>query len=173
MFTFKFSRGRGPRNEPTLLTEKKDPVDLKWQLKIAINVSDQEKSSLTFIQKIETKFDEEIKTAFENLADSALIADLKSSDKESNNESSHGSDIDIQEECQGQKLSVILIAGLLGMITSKLVLEVFLSRAVPWTEQKKRLSKVPNIEVSDLFKDYDFHLVQLLDTSLIKMNALS
>ena len=33
----------------------------------------------------------------------------------------------------GQKLSVILIAGLLGMITSKLVLEVFLSRAVSWT----------------------------------------
>ena len=31
-----------------------------------------------------------------------LIADLKSSDKESNNESSHGSDIDIQEECQGK-----------------------------------------------------------------------
>ena len=40
-------------------------------------------------------------------------------------------------------------------------------------EQKKRLSKVPNVEVSNLFKDYDFHLVQLLNTSLIKMNALS
>ena len=39
--------------------------------------------------------------------------------------------------------------------------------------KKKRLSKVPNVEVSDLFKDYDFHLVQLLNTSLIKMNALS
>lgn len=37
-----------------------------------------------------------------DMADSTLIADLKSSDKESNNESSHGSDIDIQEECQGK-----------------------------------------------------------------------
>ena len=39
--------------------------------------------------------------------------------------------------------------------------------------QKQRLIKVPNVEVSGLFKDYDFHLVQSLDTSLIEMNALS
>ena len=39
--------------------------------------------------------------------------------------------------------------------------------------QKQRLIKVPNVEVSGLFKDYDFHLVQSLDTSLIEMNAFS
>ena len=38
---------------------------------------------------------------------------------------------------------------------------------------KQRLIKVPNVEVSGLFKDYDFHLVQSLDTSLIETNALS
>lgn len=31
--------------------------------------------------------------------------------------------------------------------------------------QKERLIKVPNVEVSGLFKDYDFHLVESLDTS--------
>ena len=39
--------------------------------------------------------------------------------------------------------------------------------------QKQRLIKVPNVEVSGLFKDYDFHLVHSLDTSLIEMNASS
>ena len=39
--------------------------------------------------------------------------------------------------------------------------------------QKQRLVKVPNVLVSGLFKDYDFHLVQSLDTSLIEMNTLS
>ena len=39
--------------------------------------------------------------------------------------------------------------------------------------QKQRLIKVPNVEVSGLFKDYDF-LVQSLNTSqLIETNALS
>ena len=32
---------------------------------------------------------------------------------------------------------------------------------------------MPNVEVTGLFKDYDFHLVQSLDTSLIKVNVLS
>lgn len=39
--------------------------------------------------------------------------------------------------------------------------------------QKERSIKVPNVGVTGLFKDYDFHLVQSLDTSLIEMNALS
>lgn len=39
--------------------------------------------------------------------------------------------------------------------------------------QKQRLIKVPHVEVSVLFKDHDFHLVQSLETSLIEMNALS
>ena len=39
--------------------------------------------------------------------------------------------------------------------------------------QQQRLINVPNVEVSGLFKDYDFHLVQSLDKSLIEMNALS
>lgn len=38
--------------------------------------------------------------------------------------------------------------------------------------QKEILIKVPNVEVSGLFKDYDFHLVESLDTSLIEMIAL-
>ena len=38
--------------------------------------------------------------------------------------------------------------------------------------QKERLIKVPNFEVSGLCKDYDFLLVQSLDTSLTVMNAL-
>ena len=38
--------------------------------------------------------------------------------------------------------------------------------------QKERLIKEPNVEVSGLFKDYDFHLVESLDTSLIEMIAL-
>ena len=33
--------------------------------------------------------------------------------------------------------------------------------------------EVPNVEVSGLFKDYDFRFVQPLDTSLIEANALS
>ena len=32
--------------------------------------------------------------------------------------------------------------------------------------QKQRFIKIPVVEVSGLFKDYDFHLVQSLDTSL-------
>ena len=32
--------------------------------------------------------------------------------------------------------------------------------------QKQRFIKIPVFEVSDLFKDYDFHLVQSLNTSL-------
>ena len=39
--------------------------------------------------------------------------------------------------------------------------------------QKERLIKVLNVEISGLFRDYDFHLVQSLDKSLIEMNALS
>ena len=39
--------------------------------------------------------------------------------------------------------------------------------------QKQRLIKVSHVEVSFLFKDHDFHLVQSLETSLIEMNALS
>ena len=38
--------------------------------------------------------------------------------------------------------------------------------------QKERLIKVPNFEVIGLCKDYDFRLVQSLDTSLTVMNAL-
>lgn len=38
--------------------------------------------------------------------------------------------------------------------------------------QKERLIKVPNVEVSGLFKDDDFHFVESLDTSLIEMIAL-
>ena len=38
--------------------------------------------------------------------------------------------------------------------------------------KKEILIKVPNVEVSGLFKDYDFHLVESLDTSLIEMIAL-
>ena len=38
--------------------------------------------------------------------------------------------------------------------------------------QKEILIKVPNVEVSGLFKDYDFHLVESLDISLIEMIAL-
>ena len=32
--------------------------------------------------------------------------------------------------------------------------------------QKQRFIKIPVVEVSGLFNDYDFHLVQSLDTSL-------
>ena len=39
--------------------------------------------------------------------------------------------------------------------------------------QKQRLIKALNVEVSGLFKDYDFHLVQSLNTSFIEMHALS
>ena len=38
---------------------------------------------------------------------------------------------------------------------------------------KQRLNKLPNVEVTALFKDYDFHLAQSLDTYLIEMNAWS
>ena len=43
---------------------------------------------------------------------------------------------------------------------------------IKWTfrifeqRQKQRVIKIPTVEVSGLFKDYDFHLVQSLDTSL-------
>ena len=39
--------------------------------------------------------------------------------------------------------------------------------------QIKRLINVPNVEVSGLSKDFNFHLFQSLDTSLIEMNVLS
>ena len=43
----------------------------------------------------------------------------------------------------------------------------------PMEYSSKRLIKVPSVEVSGLFKDYDFHLVQSLDTLMEIMNALS
>lgn len=38
--------------------------------------------------------------------------------------------------------------------------------------QKEKLIKVPSVEVSGLFKDYDFHLVESLDASFIEIIAL-
>ena len=39
--------------------------------------------------------------------------------------------------------------------------------------QRQRLVKVPIAEVAGLFKTYDFHQVELLDTPLVKMSVLS
>ena len=39
--------------------------------------------------------------------------------------------------------------------------------------QRQRLVKVPIVEVAGLFKTYDFHLVELLDTPLVEMSVLS
>ena len=38
------------------------------------------------------------------------------------------------------------------------------------TMTETEIDKSTQCEVSGLFKDFDFHLVQLVDTSLIKMN---
>ena len=39
--------------------------------------------------------------------------------------------------------------------------------------QRQRLVKVPIVEVAGLFKTYDFHQVESLDTPLVKMSELS
>ena len=39
--------------------------------------------------------------------------------------------------------------------------------------QRQRLVKVPIVEVAGLFKTYDFHQVESLDTPLVEMNVLS
>ena len=39
--------------------------------------------------------------------------------------------------------------------------------------QRQRLVKVPIVEVTGLFKTYDFHLVESLDTPLVEMSVLS
>lgn len=39
--------------------------------------------------------------------------------------------------------------------------------------QRQRLIKVPIVEVAGLFKTYDFHEVQSLDTPLVEMSVLS
>ena len=39
--------------------------------------------------------------------------------------------------------------------------------------QKQRLTKLSNVEVSALFKDYDFHLAHSLETYLLEMSASS
>ena len=39
--------------------------------------------------------------------------------------------------------------------------------------QRQRLVKVPIVEVAGLFKTYDFHLVETLDTPLVEMSVLS
>ena len=38
--------------------------------------------------------------------------------------------------------------------------------------QRQRLVKVPIVEVAGLFKAYDFHLVESLDTPLVEMSVL-
>ena len=39
--------------------------------------------------------------------------------------------------------------------------------------QRQRLVKVPIVEVAGLFKTYDFHQVESLDTPLVEMSVLS
>ena len=39
--------------------------------------------------------------------------------------------------------------------------------------QRQRLVKVPIVEFTGLFKTYDFHLVESLDTPLVEMSVLS